>query len=74
MIASPLLPLWIRFDIVLIVVKQLQLNIRLSGLVQEVILIDPEIGVLYCEMSGGVPTCLFFVASSDSRLARTSAS
>jgi hypothetical protein len=40
------LPLWIGFDVVLIVVEQIQLNIRLPGLVQEIILIDPEIGIV----------------------------
>src|ERR1700733_662224 len=53
MIPQPLLPFWIRFDIVLIVVKQVQLNIRLSRLVEEVIFIDPEVGVVERDVRRG---------------------
>jgi hypothetical protein len=70
-IAKPLLSFRIGLEVILVVVKEIQLNIALSRLVQEVILVHPQIGVVG---SGEVPTCLLRVASRDNRLLRTSAS
>ena len=40
-ISQPLLPRWIRFKIVLIVIEKVQLNVRLPRLIEEIILINP---------------------------------
>src|SRR5215472_9028868 len=45
-VAKPLLPSRVGFNVILVVVKQIQLNITLSRLVQEVILVYPQIGVV----------------------------
>src|SRR5215831_2965955 len=45
-VAKPLLPFRVGLDVILIVVKEVQLNIPLSRLVQEIILVHPQIGVV----------------------------
>src|SRR5438132_10061064 len=45
-VAKPLLPFGVGFKVILVVVKEVQLNISLSRLVQEVILVHPQIGVV----------------------------
>ena len=45
-VAKPLLPFRVGLEVILVVVKEVQLNIALSRLVQEVILVHPQIGVV----------------------------
>ena len=45
-VAKPLLPFRVGLEVILVVVKEIQLNIALSRLVQEVILVHPQIGVV----------------------------
>src|SRR5215467_12782544 len=45
MIAQPLLPDWIDPEVILIVVKEVDLNVRLAGLIQKVILIGPGVRI-----------------------------
>src|SRR5262249_4922151 len=45
MITEPLLPDWIGLQVILIVVKEVELNIRLTGLIQKVIFIGPSVRI-----------------------------
>lgn len=46
MVAEPLLPFGVGFDVVLVVVEEVELDIRLAGLVEEIVFIGPEVGVV----------------------------
>src|SRR5215472_15324851 len=45
MIAQPLLPNWIGLEVILIVVKEVDLNVRLARLIQKVIFIGPGVRI-----------------------------
>src|SRR5580698_7228725 len=46
LVAHPGLPLGIRFDVSAVIVKQVALNIRLAGLVQEIELVLPKVRII----------------------------
>ena len=46
MVSKPLLPFRVGLKVILVVVKEVQLNIPMSWLIQEVLLVHPQIGVV----------------------------
>src|SRR5262249_521344 len=61
MIAQPLLPSWIRFHVILIIVKELHLNIGLAGLIEKIVFISPGVRIDSFRMRGSadvaIPSC-----------------
>ena len=45
MVTEPLLPGRIQLNVVLIIIKEIQLNFCLTGLIQKLILIDPRVRI-----------------------------
>src|SRR5580704_17057838 len=58
-ILKPMLPLWIGFNVVLVVVKKVQLNVRLAWLVEEIILVDPQIWIVERSIGRGSDVTFF---------------